>query len=136
MVIKDYYNTLGINTDASAEEIKKAYRSLALKHHPDRNPGDTGAAEAKFKEINEAYEVLGDEEARRRYDWALSACAPGQAPADRFNGGMEPDISLEMLRAMAELGFNIRMGGCGRRGFGRWPGGGCRRQRREEGNID
>ena len=54
---RDYYEVLGVSKDADAKEIKKAYRKLAMKYHPDKNPGDK-AAEEKFKEINEAYEVL------------------------------------------------------------------------------
>ncbi|MFA7536878.1 MAG: DnaJ C-terminal domain-containing protein [Desulfuromonadales bacterium] len=64
---KDYYGTLGVQKDASADEIKKAYRKLALKHHPDKNPGDK-KAEEKFKEITEAYAVLSDPEKRKQYD--------------------------------------------------------------------
>lgn len=67
MDYKDYYNILGVKRDASADELKKAFRKLARKYHPDINPGDT-AAEAKFKEINEAYEVLSDAEKRKKYD--------------------------------------------------------------------
>ncbi len=67
MAERDYYEILGVGSDASPEEIKKAYRQMALKHHPDRNPGDPAAAE-RFKEAAEAYEVLGSEETRRRYD--------------------------------------------------------------------
>lgn len=68
----DYYNTLGVNRNASQEEIKKAYRSLAMKHHPDRG-GDT----AKFKEVEEAYRTLSDEQSRSEYD----------NPAPQFGGG-------------------------------------------------
>ena len=64
---RDYYEVLGVNKGASAEEIKKAYRKSAMKYHPDRNPGDK-EAEEKFKEIGEAYEVLSDDDKRSRYD--------------------------------------------------------------------
>lgn len=67
MNYKDYYSTLGVGKNASADEIKKAYRKLARKYHPDVNPNDK-TAEEKFKEINEAYEVLSDEEKRGKYD--------------------------------------------------------------------
>src|SRR5690606_21887852 len=63
----DYYALLGVERHADAGDIKAAYRRLALKYHPDRNPGDK-AAEDKFKQINEAYAVLSDEEKRARYD--------------------------------------------------------------------
>jgi curved DNA-binding protein len=67
MEYKDYYKTLGVNKNASAEEIKKAFRKLAVKYHPDKNAGNK-QAEEKFKEINEANEVLGDPEKRKKYD--------------------------------------------------------------------
>lgn len=63
----NYYATLGVDRSASADDIKKAYRSLAFKYHPDRNPGDK-AAEERFKSVNEAYGVLGDERKRAQYD--------------------------------------------------------------------
>ena len=65
--MKNYYEVLGISKTASADEIKKAYRNLAFKYHPDRNSGDK-VAEEKFKEINEAYDVLSDEKKRADYD--------------------------------------------------------------------
>lgn len=64
---ENLYDTLGVSKDASAEEIKKAYRNLAFKYHPDRNPNDS-AAEEKFKAVNSAYSVLGDENKRAQYD--------------------------------------------------------------------
>ena len=64
---RDYYEVLGVSKNASDDEIKKAYRKLALKYHPDRNPGDK-EAEAKFKEASEANEVLSDKQKRARYD--------------------------------------------------------------------
>lgn len=67
MTSKDYYTILGVSRDASGAEIKKAYKKLALKYHPDRNKDDP-SAEAKFKEINEAYQVLGDTQKRSQYD--------------------------------------------------------------------
>lgn len=65
--MEDLYKELGVEKNATAEEIKKAYRNLAFKYHPDRNPDDK-VAEEKFKKINEAYSVLGDETKRRQYD--------------------------------------------------------------------
>jgi curved DNA-binding protein len=67
MEYKDYYKVLGVDRDADEQEIKRAYRKLALKYHPDKNPDDD-SAEERFKEINEAYEVLGDPDKRAKYD--------------------------------------------------------------------
>lgn len=87
MEYKDYYKILGIERNASKEEIKRAYRKLALKTHPDRNPGDA-KAEERFKEINEAYQVLSDPEKKSRYDQlgeSYSQWQQGGAPAGGFN---------------------------------------------------
>ena len=67
MAEEDFYDVLGVSKTATAQEIKKAYRKLALKYHPDHNPGDK-AAEEKFKKISEAYEVLSNDEKRAKYD--------------------------------------------------------------------
>jgi len=72
---KDYYDLLGVGKNATTDEIKKAYRKLALKYHPDKNKGDKGA-EAKFKEVNEAYEVLKDDKKRKQYD-TFGSAGPG-----------------------------------------------------------
>src|SRR5580765_2119809 len=67
MEYKDYYKVLGVSKNATQEDIKKAFRKLAVKYHPDKNPGDK-KAEEKFKEANEANEVLSDPEKRKKYD--------------------------------------------------------------------
>ena len=91
MASKNYYDILGVKRDASEKEIKQAYRRLARKYHPDVNPGDK-SAEAKFKEINEAYEVLSDKEKRQKYDrfgdqWQYAdQFAAGRRPADATVG--------------------------------------------------
>ncbi|HUG09878.1 MAG TPA: J domain-containing protein [Opitutaceae bacterium] len=94
---KDYYETLGVASDANADDIKRAFRKLARKHHPDRaTPANKDVAEAKFKEINEAYEVLGDPEKRKRYDqlganWEQPEMASGWSSARRASPGDTPD---------------------------------------------
>ena len=80
MAKRDYYEILGVNRDASDDEIKKSYRKLAMKHHPDRNPDDKDA-EARFKEVKEAYEMLSDSQKRAAYD------AYGHAGVDASMGG-------------------------------------------------
>ncbi|HZM64504.1 MAG TPA: molecular chaperone DnaJ [Candidatus Saccharimonadales bacterium] len=80
---RDYYEVLGIGKDASADEIKKAFRRLAVQHHPDKEGGD----EAKFKEVNEAYEVLKDPSKRQRYDQFGHAGVGGAAGGNPFGGG-------------------------------------------------
>ncbi len=82
---RDYYAVLGVNRNAGEEEIKKAYRKLALKHHPDRNPGDK-QAEEKFKEISEAYQVLTDPEKRTQYNQYGHAAFGDGGP---FRGGFD-----------------------------------------------
>src|SRR5512133_3168989 len=85
MDYKDYYQILGVSRTASADEIRAAYRKLALKYHPDRNPGDK-QAEEKFKEMNEAYQVLSDTQKRARYDQLGSAYSSYQSSGGRPEG--------------------------------------------------
>jgi molecular chaperone DnaJ len=81
----DYYKTLGVDKRASADEIKKAYRKLARKYHPDTNPDDK-SAEARFKEISQAHDVLGDPEKRKQYDSGTGPFTTGAGPAGGFGG--------------------------------------------------
>lgn len=82
---RDYYEVLGVNKDASGDEIKKAFRKMSKKYHPDLNPGDKSAEES-FKEVNEAYQVLSDDEKRQRYDRFGHAGVDGNAGAGGFDG--------------------------------------------------
>lgn len=95
---KDYYQLLGVPKTATAKEIKSAYRKLARKWHPDANPNDQQAAEAKFKELQEAYEVLGDPEKRRKYDllgsdWERASEQADQQRRQRAENGRTVDFS-------------------------------------------
>ena len=84
---RDYYEVLGVEKNASSEEIKRNYRKLAMKYHPDQNPGDK-TAEEKFKEINEAYEVLYDADKKARYDqYGFAGVDPNFNPNAGFGGG-------------------------------------------------
>src|SRR5438876_1251675 len=90
MAKQDFYEILGVSKSASAEELKKTYRTLAMKHHPDRNPGDK-SAEQKFKEVSEAYDILKDDQKRAAYDrfgHAAFEQGGGRGPGDfGFSGG-------------------------------------------------
>ena len=86
MAKRDYYETLGVARDVNEDGLKKAFRKLAMQHHPDRNPGDK-AAEAKFKEANEAYDVLKDAEKRAAYDRYGHAAFEGGGGSGPFGGG-------------------------------------------------
>ena len=121
MDFKDYYSTLGVSKTASDKEIKQAFRKLARKYHPDVNPGDK-AAEAKFKEVNEANEVLADPEKRKKYDelganWrmyeqqAASGARPGAGGPQGFGGGFGGGFSGGSVHTMSEEEMREMFGG-------------------------
>ncbi|CAD7971505.1 unnamed protein product [Amoebophrya sp. A120] len=119
---QDFYDILEVPKQASADEIKKAYRKLAIKWHPDKNPDNQEQATAKFKQVAEAYEVLSDEAKRKQYDqlgidaWKrMSSGGGGGGPGGGFHGGHDIDPN-EIFRAF--FGQNFDLGGMG------GPGGG------------
>lgn len=117
---RDYYEVLGLNQSAGPDEIKRAYRKMAMKYHPDRNPGDA-AAENSFKEATEAYEVLKDAGKKQRYD-QFGHAGMGQGQAGGFGGGGFEGFDLsDALRA-----FMRDFGGGGGGGFEDIFGGGRR----------
>ena len=128
MAKRDYYEVLGVSKNATEAEIKKAYRKLAVKYHPDKNPGDS-EAETKFKEAAEAYEVLSNKDKKARYDQfghaGVGGAAQGGGPGG-FGGGMSMDDIFDQ--------FGDIFGGFG--GFGGGSrGGGARRRVNKGSNI-
>ena len=124
MAKRDYYEVLGVGKSASAGEIKKAYRKMAIKYHPDKNPDDT-TAEEKFKEAAEAYEILSDADKKARFDqYGHAAFENGGHGAGGFGGG-----GMNMEDIFSQFGDIFGGGGFG--GFG----GGSRRARVKGGNM-
>ena len=123
---RDYYEILGVDKSASKAELKKAYRKKAIQYHPDKNPGDN-AAEEKFKEAAEAYEILSNDEKRSRYDQFGHAGVGGAASGGGFGGG-----GFDMEDIFSHFGdiFGGHFGG----GFSGGFGGGGHRQRVNKGS--
>ncbi len=119
MAKRDYYEVLGVSKSASADEVKKAYRKMALKYHPDKNPDDA-EAEAKFKEAAEAYEVLRDPQKKQRYDQFGHAGMGGATGGGFGGGGMNMEDIFSQFGDIFGGHFSGRRGG----GFGGFGGGG------------
>src|ERR1700709_375205 len=120
---RDFYEVLGVSKTASADEIKKAYRKVAMQFHPDRNPGDK-EAEEKFKEAAEAYEVLSDNDKKAKYDrYGHSAFGPGTGGFGGGHASNMDDIFSQFGDIFGEDVFGNFFGG----GGGRSRGGGGRR---------
>ena len=106
---RDYYEILGVGRDAGQQEIKTAYRRLAVQYHPDKNSGNK-EAEEKFKEGAEAYSILSDSEKRARYDRF------GHAGVNAGTGGFDPDVFADFSDIVGDFfGFGDVFGGTGRR---------------------
>lgn len=127
---RDYYEVLGVQKNASKEEIKKAYRKQALKYHPDKNPDDK-EAEDKFKEAAEAYEVLSNEEKRQRYDQFGHAGVSGAGSGFGGGGGMSMDDIFSHFGDIFGGGFGFS----GFSGFSGGGRGGGRRRVNKGGNL-
>ncbi len=119
---RDYYEVLGLNKNATDDEIKKAYKRLAKKYHPDLNPDDKKGAEAKFKEVGEAYEVLKDPQKRAQYDqFGHAAFTPGGGGGGGFSGGGFGGINMNDIFGgaggfdMGDIFDQFFGGGSGRR---------------------
>src|SRR4051794_13088337 len=115
MAKQDFYEILGVSKSAGAEELKRAYRKLAMQYHPDRNAGDKGA-EQKFKDLNEAYDILKDDQKRAAYDrfgHAAFEQGGGRGPGDfGFGGGVSGGFSRPLSGGFGgEGGGGPRPGG-------------------------
>ncbi len=138
---KDYYKALGLQPSASASDIKKAYRRLAMKYHPDRNPGKEKEATEKFKEISEAYGVLGDPEKRQQYDQygtvgnigdIFGSNTTSTGFEDVMRGFQGRGLSFDFLDpilgdALRGQGYRVSFSGLGKSGGARRRGSGTRR---------
>ena len=101
MAKRDYYDVLGVGRNADAKEIKRAYRKLAKKYHPDMNPGDKNA-EQKFKEITEAYNILSDDEKKKLYDqYGFAAFEEGAGAGGAYGGGRDSMVRVVLAVDLA-----------------------------------
>lgn len=138
---------MGVEKDASDHEIKKAYRKLAIVHHPDKNPNDESAAE-RFKDIGEAYETLSDPEKRQKFDSGEDLIDPAEMFAQQHGGGfpmgggggmnISPEMLFNMMGSQGGGGFQFSTGGMGGGspfGDAGGGGGGGRRQQRGGGGF-
>ena len=152
MEFKDYYGVLGVAKTATDDEIKRAYRKLARQFHPDLNPGDK-AAEAKFKELNEANEVLGDPDKRKKYDelganWRAYENQPPRGPSGPWAGGGNTTYRTMTPEEMQELFggagggdpfsdfFHTFFGGAGQAGAGQTSGRRTRSRSRRGSDVE
>lgn len=130
---RDYYEVLGVAKNADDDTLKKAYRKLAMQHHPDRNPGDK-AAEEKFKEAAEAYEILSDKDKRAKYDRYGHDAVSGNGYGSSSGAGMTMDDILRHFSTIFDDGGGSGFGGFGGGDFFGGGGGGGRRARGEQGS--
>ncbi len=124
----DYYKTLGVGKKATPEEIKKAYRKLARQYHPDRNPDDA-SAEARFKEISQAHDILGDPDKRKQYDSGTGPFSTGGGPGGGFGGFGNFDFDASNMGDILSNLFGGAGGGRGRGAGGAGSGARARAQR-------
>lgn len=104
---RDYYDVLGVGRGATPEEIKRAYLGLAFQHHPDRNPGREKEAEARFKELTRAYEVLSHPQKRHHYDSQGITFPHTEGPGDLFGSPNMRDIFTELSREFGRWGLRF-----------------------------
>ena len=120
MYIMDYYRTLGLTPEASEEEIKRAYRTLALRYHPDRN-GDDPDGEEKLKKINEAYHTLGDKQRKRAYDLMYRHHRHDEPFMEGDASGLDEVLQAFFTRHVEVPGrYFCKKRGLARRGCRRW----------------
>ena len=131
--MKDYYAVLGTNKNASYEEIKRAFRRLAMRYHPDRNPDNSLEAAEIFKNINEAYEVLSDNSKRQQYDHMVSWTEPRRESFEEYYSTKDfADLDCNNLKGIMHhfVGADYtKFRGCNRSAQKGWR---CRRQRWQE----